>query len=48
MHFLRANVTSYDAVNVIHDVITTTNPIPYTAKSMFVEVRNNKTQQIRR
>ena len=47
MHFLRVNVTVYDEVNVIHDLITTANPIPYTAKSMFVEVGNNKTQQIR-
>ena len=35
MHFLRVNVTFYDAVNVIHDVITTADPIPYTAKFMF-------------
>ena len=37
----------YDAVNIIHD-ITTRNPFPYTAKFMFVGVRNNETQQIRR
>ena len=43
MHFLRANVTFYDAVNVIHDVITTANSIPYNAKFMFFGVRNNKT-----
>ena len=48
MHFLRVNVTLYEAVNIIHDVITTPNPFPYTAKIMFVGVRNNKTQQIRR
>ena len=48
MHFLRINVTFYDVVNVIHDVITKAYPIPYTAKFMFVRVRNNKTQQIRR
>ena len=48
MHFLWVNVTFYDVVNVIHDVITTANPIPFTAKFMFVEVRNDKTQQIRR
>ena len=42
MHFLRVNVTFYDAVNVIHDVIATANQIPYTAKFMFVGVRNNK------
>ena len=48
MHFLRANVTFYDAVSVIHDVITTADPIPYTAKFMFDGVRNTKTQQIRR
>ena len=38
----------HDAVNITHDVITTRNPIPYTAKFMFVDVRNNETQQIRR
>ena len=43
MHFLLVNVTFYDADNVIHGVITTANPIPYTAKFMFVSVRNNKT-----
>ena len=49
MHlFLRVTVKFYDAVNVIHDVITTADPIPCTAKFMFVGVRNNKTQQIRR
>ena len=36
--------TFYDAVNVIHDVITTANTLPYTAKFKFVGVRNNKTQ----
>ena len=46
MHFLRVNVTFYDTV--IHDVITTADPIPYTAKFMFDGVGNNKTQQIRR
>ena len=48
MHFLRVNVTLYDAVNLIHDVITKANLFPYTAKFMFDGVRNNKTQQIRR
>ena len=48
MHFLRVNVTVYDAVKIIHDVITTRNPFPYTALLMFVGVRHNKTQQIRR
>ena len=48
MHFLRVNVTFYDAVNVVHDLITTANPVPYTAKFMFVGVGNNKTQQIKR
>ena len=32
--------------HVIHDVITTASPFPYTAKFMFIDVRNNKTQQI--
>ena len=45
MHFLRVNVTFYDAVNMIHDVITTPDPFPYTAKFMFVSVSYNKTQQ---
>ena len=38
----------YDAINVVHDVITTTNPFPYTAKFIFVGVKNNKPQEIRR
>ena len=38
----------YDEIDVIHDVITTANQFPYTAKFKFVGVRNNKTQQIRR
>ena len=44
MHFLRVNVMFYDAVNAINDVITTANPFPYTAKLIFVDVTNNKTQ----
>ena len=48
MYFLWVNVTFYDAVNVIHDVITTADPIRYNAKFMFDGVRNNKTQQVRR
>ena len=48
MHFLCVNVTFSDAVSMIHDVITTANSFPYTAKFMFVCVKNNKTQQIRR
>ena len=46
--FLRVNVTFYDAVIMIHDVITTAILCPYTAKFMFDGVRNNKTQQMRR
>ena len=38
----------HDAVNIIHDVITTPNPFLCTAKFMVVGVRHNKTQQIRR
>ena len=38
----------YDAVNMIHDVITTRDPFPYTAEFMFVCVRHYKTQKIRR
>ena len=44
---LWVNVTFYDAVNIIHDVITTPYPFPYNAKFMFVSVKNNETQQIR-
>ena len=46
MHLLRVDVTFYDAVNMIHDVISTAYLFPYTAKFMFDVVRNNKTQQI--
>ena len=46
--FSASNITFYDAVNVIHDVITTANPFPNTAKLMFVGVRNNKAKQIKR
>ena len=45
MHFPRVSVTFYDAVSVIHDVITTAKPFPYTAKFMVVGVRNNKTKK---
>ena len=47
MHFFRVNITFYDAVNMIHDVIRTANPFPYAAKFMFVHVRNNKIDQTR-
>ena len=42
MHFLRVNVTFYDAVNMTHDVIATPNQFPYTAEFMFVGARHNK------
>ena len=29
-----------------HDVITTVSPFPYTAKFMYIGVRNNKSHQI--
>ena len=48
MHFLRVNVMFYDAVNMIHEDITTANPFPYTVKFLFAFVRSNKTQRIRR
>ena len=32
---------------MIHDVIRTANPFPYTAKFMFVGVEDDTTQQIR-
>ena len=46
--FSAGKVTFYDAVNMVHDVIKTANPFPYTAEFMFFGVRNNKTQHIRR
>ena len=48
MHFLWVNVPFYEAVSIMHDVITTPNPFPYTAKFMVVGVTHYKTQQIRK
>ena len=44
MHFLRVNVTFYDAGNMVHDVIKTANLFPCTANFMVAGVRNDKTQ----
>ena len=44
IHFLQGNVVFYDTVKMIHDVISTANSFPYTAKIMFVGVRIIKTQ----
>ena len=41
MHFLWVNVAFYAIVIVICDVITTADPIPYTAKFLF-DVRITK------
>ena len=35
------NITFYDAVNIIHDVIRTPNPFPYTDIPLKSCVRNN-------
>ena len=48
MYFLRVNVTFYDAVIMIHNVIITAKLFQYTAKFMFDGVRNNTTRQMRR
>ena len=48
MHFLWVNVTFYDTVKMIDDVITTPNLFPYIAKFMFDYVRNNKTPPMKR
>ena len=48
MHCVLVNVTFYDAINIFHDVITTADLFPYTAKFMFDSARNNKTEQLRR
>ena len=47
--FSAGKLKFYDAVNMIHDVISTANTFPYTCttKFMFVGVRNNNTQQVR-
>ena len=45
MHFSAGKLQIYDAVNMSHGVIRTANSFPYTAKSMFVGVINNKSQQ---
>ena len=37
----------YNAVNIIHDVITAPYPFPYTAKFMFVDARDNETQALK-
>ena len=47
MHFLRVNVTFYDAVKMNNDVITTANPFLNTAKFMFDCTRNNITQNMK-
>ena len=44
--FSTVNITFYDEVNMIHDIIRTGNPFTYSAKFMFVGVGKNKTQQI--
>ena len=38
MYFLRVKAMFYDAVNIIHDVIRTANPFPYTAKSCLSDL----------
>ena len=47
MPFLRVSVAFYYTVNMILEIIKKANPFPYTAKFMFVGVRNNKTEQIK-
>ena len=42
------NAFSVGKRHMIHDVIGSANAFSYTAKFMFVGVRNSKTQQIRR
>ena len=50
MYFLRVNVTFHIAVNMIHDVIRTANPFPYTAKFMLsvLEIIKLKNSDIKR
>ena len=44
---MRVNITFYDAVNMIHDVITTANLFPYTVKFMFDSARKNSPNLVR-
>ena len=51
LHFLKGDMFGEhnpSLTALVHDVIATPNPFPYTAKVMFVGVRNNATKQIRR
>ena len=48
MNFLQVNVTFYEAVNIIHDVIIRGYLYPSTAEVVFEGVRSNIDQQIRR
>ena len=45
---VRVNVTFHNVVHMIHGLIRTANPYPYTYKFILAGVKNNKTQQIRR
>ena len=47
MHLVLVNVTFYEALNMIHDVIRTANTF-HTAKFMLAGVSNDKSEQIRR
>ena len=49
MHFLRVNVTFYDAVNMIHNVIRAANQFSYTAKLMLpdLEMINSTNQTLK-
>ena len=38
MHFLLVNVTFYDVVKMIHDVIRTANPFPILLNSCLTEL----------
>ena len=42
MHFLQVNVTFYDAVNIIHDVLRTSYPFPYSCLSVLEIIKLNK------
>ena len=47
MNFLRVNVTFYDVVIIVYDVIFTCNLYPYTATVGFVDVTSKNDQQVR-
>ena len=45
--FSAVNVTFYEALIMIHDVIKKANPFPYSAKFMFISITNSTNQTLK-